>query len=290
MFVQGRYEDGIALALESIQIDLSIGGRFQLAKTLTNIGICYSRLGDLARAQAYLKRARETHERYGDQDGRADTLIVSAEVMFEDGDLDAADELLKDAGALTAVTSNAYDITHLGVMSAVLARSRREPGEAVERVLEARRQAEQQALVAFHFYGLAIESSARVDLGEMHSATLLATTALGAVQTLQGCEYGLEIRVLCADALKRAASPQAPHARQLAVDYAVAVMNTIRDARLRRRFAERPIVAALFDATPVPGYAEGRDASAENEDDGDDLAFVAAAATMRKSAPPGGPR
>ena len=38
MFVQGRYEDAIALALESIQIDLSIGGRFQIAKTLTNIG------------------------------------------------------------------------------------------------------------------------------------------------------------------------------------------------------------------------------------------------------------
>jgi serine/threonine protein kinase/tetratricopeptide (TPR) repeat protein len=262
MFVQGRYEDGIALALESIQIDLSIGGRFQLAKTLTNIGHCYARLGDMPRAQAYLKRARETHERYGDQDGRADTLIVSAEVMLEEGHLDAAEELLKDASALTAVTNNAYDTTHLGIMKAILSRAKREPKESVDHALGARRAAEQQALVAFHFYGLAIEAAARVDLGEMHSATLLATTALGAVQTLQGSEYGLEIRVLCADVLKRAASPQAPHARQLAVDYAVAVMNTIRDARLRRRFAERPIVAALFDATPVPGRGDP-DASAD---------------------------
>ena len=72
------------------------------------------------------------------------------------------------------------------------------------------RAAEAQALVSYHFYALAIEAAARVDLGEMHAATLLATTALGAVETLQGCEYGLEIRALSADALKRAGSPQAP--------------------------------------------------------------------------------
>ena len=78
MFVQGRYEDAVALALESIQIDLSIGGRFQIAKTLTNIGHAYFRLGDVPRALAYLKRAREAHDRYGDQDGWADTLLVSA--------------------------------------------------------------------------------------------------------------------------------------------------------------------------------------------------------------------
>src|SRR5208282_964721 len=78
MFVQGRYEDAVALALESIQIDLSIGGRFQLAKTLTNIGQAYAKLGDLPRAIAYLRRARDAHEQYGDMDGRADTLITGA--------------------------------------------------------------------------------------------------------------------------------------------------------------------------------------------------------------------
>ena len=91
-----------------------------------------------------------------------------------------------------------------------------------------------------------------VDAGEVHSATLLATTALGAVETLQGTEYGLEIRTLCADALKRAGSPQAATTRQRTVDYATALMETIRDARLRRCFSERPMVAALFDATPSP--------------------------------------
>jgi len=86
----------------------------------------------------------------------------------------------------------------------------------------------------------------------MHAGTLLATTALGAVETIQGCEYGLEIRVLCADALKRAGSPQAPLAFQRAVDHAHDLMKGIRDPRLRKLFVKRPIVAALFDTTPAP--------------------------------------
>ncbi len=252
MFVQGRYEDAIALALESIRIDLSIGGRFQLAKTLTNIGHSYARLGDMARAQAYLKRAREAHERYGDQDGRADTLLVSAEVLLELGEAEAADAYVREAMALTQSTGNAYDMTHGEVVSAALARYRRDAPLAIQKALSARRSAEQQALVAYHFYAFAVEAAARVDAGEVHAATLLATTALGAVEALQGCEYGLEIRVLCADALKRAASPQAPAARQRAVDYAAALMSTIRDTRLKRRFTERPLVTTLFDSTPMP--------------------------------------
>jgi len=100
MFVQGRYEDAIALALESIQIDLSIGGRFQLAKTLTNIGQSYAKLGDLPRALAYLRRAREAHEQYGDQDGRGDTLITGAAVCLE-----AKDLALRRVSSMNASTS-----------------------------------------------------------------------------------------------------------------------------------------------------------------------------------------
>lgn len=211
----------------------------------------------MTRALAYLKRASEAHERYGDQDGRADTRTVTAEVHLELGDVEAADRLLKEATAIANTTGNAYDQTHAMVVSAAIARYRRDAPQAISGALSARRSAEQQALVAYHFYALAVEASARVDAGEVHSATLLATTALGAVEALQGCEYGLEIRVLCADALKRAASPQAPGARQRAVDYASALMATIRDVRLRRRFVERPLVATLFDDTPTPYAAEG---------------------------------
>jgi hypothetical protein len=77
---------------------------------------------------------------------------------------------------------------------------------------------------------------------------LLATTALGAVESLQGCEYGLVIRMLCADVLARSASPQAPQVQQRAVDYAVALRNTIRDKRLRALFERHPSHAQLFAA------------------------------------------
>ena len=252
MFVQGRYEDAIALALESLQIDLSVGGRFQLAKTLTNIGHAYFRLGDVARGLAYLKRAREAHDRYGDQDGWADTLLVNALVTVEMNDLDAAEIHLRDAGALNEATQNAYDKTHESVVRALLARVRRQPQQAIEHALEARHAAEKMALVSFHFYAMAIEATARVDLGEMHAATLVATTALGAVENLQGCEYGLEVRSLCADALKRAGSPQAPSAHQRAVDFAQALLSNVRDPRLRKLFPNRPAHAALFETTPAP--------------------------------------
>jgi len=257
LFVQGRMEDAIALAVESIQIDLSIGGRFQIANTLTNIGHAYAKLGDLPRAQAYLKRARETHERYGDQDNRADTLIVSAETALEDNLIEEAETFLRDAAALVEATDNAYAATHLGVISAVLSREKREAHEAIGSALQAKRAAEDQTLVSFHYYGMAVEAAARIDAGEMHAGTLLATTALGAVEMIQGCEYGLEIRVLCADALKRAGSPQAPLAHQRAVDHAHALMNGIRDARLRKLFVKRSLVAGLFDTTPAPAFEGG---------------------------------
>ncbi len=257
MFVQGRYEDAIALALESIQIDLSIGGRFQLAKTLTNIGQSYGKLGDVPRALAYLKRARDAHERYGDQDGRADTLVTGAIGALDAGDLDGAEHLLGDAAALNAATGNKYDATYEKIVRSLVARARGEARIAIDYAAEGRRAAENQALVSFQFYGLAIEAAARVDAGETHAATLLATTALGAVENLQGCEFGLEIRALCADALERAASPQAPQAKERAVQYAKALLATIRDPRLRRLFARRPPIAGLRDPELLSAGAGG---------------------------------
>ncbi len=257
MFVQGRYEDGIALALESVQIDLSIGVRFQIARALTQVGHAYFRLGDVPRALAYLRRAREVHERYGDQNGWAETLLVSAMLSGDLGDLDAADTFVRDASALTAVTENAYDRMHESVVRALLARARYQPDVAVHHAVEARRGAEKMALVAFHFYAMAIEAAARVDLGEVHAATLLATTALGAVENLQGCEYGLEIRALAADALERAGSPQAPDAHLRAAEFARALIGTVRNPRLRALLAKRPINVALLETTRFAAAAGG---------------------------------
>jgi serine/threonine protein kinase/tetratricopeptide (TPR) repeat protein len=258
MLVRGRYEDAIALSLESIQIDLSIGVRFQIARALTNVGFAYSCLGDGKRALAYLARARDVHQRYGDQNGWVDTLLVSAAVAIDLRDFEAAEGFVRDAGALTAETANAYDRAHENVVRALLGLARGQPADAVPFAIEARRSAETMALAAFQVYATAIEAAARVALGESHAATLVAATALGALDNLQGCEYGLEIRALCADVLGRAGSPRAHEARHQAREHGRAMASAIRDARLRRLFLARPIHRMTSEAGPsraVPGDA-----------------------------------
>ncbi|HEY5373739.1 MAG TPA: protein kinase [Polyangiaceae bacterium] len=249
LLVLGRFEDGIALALDAIRIDLAIGGRFQIAKTLSTIGECYSSLGDMERGLAYLKRAREAHERYGDRDSRADTLLSMAEILIEYGDLDGAETLVGDAGALTAVTGSAFDSVHEKILRALLARVRGDHARAVMYAFDARQAAEAQAYVAFHFYAMAIEARARVDMGEEHTGILLATTALGAIDTLQGSEYGLATRALGCETLRVARSPQADEMRERAARYARSLLEHIRDPLFRRTFMERRVVKAVF-ATP----------------------------------------
>ncbi|MEO8183759.1 MAG: protein kinase [Deltaproteobacteria bacterium] len=246
MFVLGRFEDAIALALEAIRIDLSIGGRFQIAKTLSNIGQCYWRLGDADRAKTYLQRAREAHERYGDQDGRAATLLASAEVFVEIAEYSLAEASIADAAALSAATGNNYDSVHEKIMRALLASKRGDHGSAVMHAFEARQVAEAQAYVAFHFYAMAIEAAARVDIGEQHTGILLATTAMGALETIQGSEYGLETRGLCCASLATAGSPQAADLQRRAGSYARELRDLIRDPILRNSFSARPVVAQLL--------------------------------------------
>jgi eukaryotic-like serine/threonine-protein kinase len=253
LFVLGRHEDAIALALDAIRIDLAIGGRFQIAKTLSNIGQCYARLGDMQRGLAYLKRAREAHERYGDQDARADTLLCTAEVQLEIGEIAAADTFVGDAGALTAVTGSAYDSVHEKILRALISRTTGDSGSAVMYAFDARQAAEAQAYVAFHFYAMAVEAAARADIGEHHTGILLATTALGAIETIQGSEFGLETRAVCIEALEKAGSPQVQEMSKRARGFCHELYQSIRDPELKRLFLRRGAVARLFgDELPEP--------------------------------------
>lgn len=246
MFVLARYEDAIALAMSSVALDLSIGGRFQIAKTLTNIGQCYARLGDLPRALAYLKRARDAHERYGDQDGRTDTLLVSSEILTWSGDLDGAATFLGDARALNAVTGNAYDGTHELVSRAMWLRARSDLRGAAELSAQARPLAQARGLHSFHLFATAIEAEARAELGEHAQASLLAQTAIGLVEATEGSEFALEVRTLCARALERSNDLLAPEAHARSRAYARRVLQNIRDPRLRVLFLRRPEVLGLL--------------------------------------------
>lgn len=258
LYALGRYEDGILLANQAIQIDSAIGGRFQTAKTLANKGLCYAGAGDHETALQYLTQAREAHERYGERDSRADTLLSTAEVLLERGDLDQAAHLVGDAGALIRLTESRYDAIHERLLRALLAEARGNSREAVQRAMEARQGAEGQAYASFHFYAMAIEGKARVDVGEEHTGILLATTALGALETLQGSEYSLDTRALAVAALERARSPQAGAMRRRSAKVAQERADGIRDPNLWRAFLERRPVVQLLGRRGDPPAIEPR--------------------------------
>lgn len=130
-------------------------------------------------------------------------------------------------------------------MRALLARKRGDHKSAVMLAFYGRQVAEAQAYVAFHFYAMAIEAASRVDKGEPHMGILLATTAMGAIETLQGSEYGLETRLLCCHALTVATSPQAAEFQRRASKYAHGLQALIRSSDLRQSFSGRA------DITPI---------------------------------------
>ncbi|HEY5958617.1 MAG TPA: tetratricopeptide repeat protein, partial [Polyangiaceae bacterium] len=108
LYVLGRFEDAISLGLDAVRIDLAIGGRLQIAKTLSNIGQAYAALGDVERGLAYLRRARKAHDSYGDHDAKADTLLGTAEILIEAGDVNSAEVLVQEASSINAATGSAY--------------------------------------------------------------------------------------------------------------------------------------------------------------------------------------
>jgi len=150
------------------------------------------------------------------------------------------------------VTGSAYDSVHEKILRALMARQQEDPARAVMHAFDARQAAEAQAYVAFHFYAMAIEARARVDMRENHTGILLATTAMGAIDTLQGSEYGLQTRALCCEALSRAGSPQAQEIRERARAYVQRLVEHIRDPIFRELFLKRRVVREILLDSPAP--------------------------------------
>ncbi|MSP24579.1 MAG: tetratricopeptide repeat protein [Myxococcales bacterium] len=258
LFVLGRYEDSIAMCLSALAISRSSGVRFQLAKTLSNIGMAYARLGDVERGLVYLRRARDSHERFEDFDGRVDTLLVLASVLIEHGRLDEAREAHGDAAALIDDTSSVYDRIHEMIVSALLHRANGDPARARDRASLARHLAESQALVSYHVYATALEAVTRVELGEIQTGLMLTTTSLGAVEGMEGSEYGIEVRGLCCEAVLRATQAEraAGHRSAMMLDVCHRALNEVdrvagyvRDPHMRELFFKRPPVIAISSST-----------------------------------------
>ncbi|MBM4375999.1 MAG: protein kinase [Deltaproteobacteria bacterium] len=255
LFVLGRYEDSIAMCLRSLSLDVMVGGRFQVAKTLANVGFAYARLGNTEQGLSYLVRAREAHERYDDLDGWVDTLLVLASVLIEHGKIEDAHQLVLDAAAILAVSDNVYDRIHCLVVQALLERARGKHETAALMASEASRLADEQALVSYQVYATAIEAASRVDLGNGRAGIKLATKALSAVESMEGSEYGIEVRSLCCEAVTKALSRERPaegtdldtDVCRRALHHVDKLSSYVRDPWLRDRFMERPPVRAIVE-------------------------------------------
>lgn len=259
LFSLGRFEDCIAMCLSSLSIDVMIGGRVQVAKTLANVGLAYARLGALERGLAYLENAREAHERYDDHDGRVDTLLVTASVVIEAGELDRADELLGDAKALADVAASAYDEIHLLVVESLLCLARSKPRAAVDLAGQAFRRAEAQGLVSYQAYAGAIRAVALVKGEKSEEGVAQATRALSMIESMEGSEYDIEARSLCCTALQAAheqlegdGAGLVAHVRQLALDHASRLASYIRDDELRVSFWQRAVIRSLAESSAKP--------------------------------------
>ena len=94
-------------------------------------------------------------------------------------------------------------------------------------------------------------ATARGDIGEQHTGILLATTTLGAMETIEGSEYALASRVLCCEALKKSGSPQAQTMTARAVAWFSKQCESVKSVDLRRALRERAPAAKLL------AWAEG---------------------------------
>src|SRR5690606_38326701 len=117
---------------------------------------------------------------------------------------------------------------------------------AVVYAFDARQVAETQAYASLNFYAMALEAKARIEIGELHTATLLATTTLGAVENLEGSEYALETRLLCLEALTHAKAPQLSLLRTRAAGFVGSLVSPLRSPGLRQMFLNRQLVNALL--------------------------------------------
>jgi hypothetical protein len=117
--------------------------------------------------------------------------------------------------------------------------------------IEAGRFAQAQSLLSFQLFSLALQAEAAMRLGSPHEAYHLVTMALGPVEAVQGCEYGLAIRAICTRILTELRSPQAAATLQRSLQFTRSIAQRIRSPRLRACFLRREVVQNLLESADL---------------------------------------
>ena len=245
MFTVARYERAVEVCKSAVVRFRTTGSRFQLGKTLSNIGQSYWRLGDESRALAFLKRAHRAHRLYSDEDGLTDLLLVTAQIAIAAGAAPWTRGLLDEARERVA-WSPGYDATNERLTRALYERACGSPSAAADVAAAARSLAVAGSLASFATYATAIEAEARSTAGEAGLALELARRASSLVAEVPS-EYTLEACGLIARAARGHDDAIATQAVALGRAHVAEVLRHLRSPRLRRLFSARVAVREMVE-------------------------------------------
>ena len=245
MLVCGRYEETIAYALEAIRIDLEVGGHFQVAKTLTNLGHAAARLGDYARASDYFAHARSAHVRVYDEEGYADTLLVSAAFALEYESLEIARGWLSQARSHLPKASH-YDRVHEQLVTSLVSLMDSQWGQAASAAQAAALLATKLSLFAFEGYALSVLAVACAKLSKVSEAKIAIARARAIAESTQKGEFLIESLGMLVDA-----TALVDHSGHDALSHHLARALAECEARistqaLRQAFRDRPLIRNLL--------------------------------------------
>jgi PAS domain S-box-containing protein len=180
ILAQGRTDEALVLAEETLRLRRAVGDSAEMAKSLNNIGLINSRTGRYADALGYYMESLRLKESAGDVDSMASTLNNIAIVRFEMGDLEASEHNLLRA---RAIYEKSGDLSGLADVLDNLGRARREQGR-LDEALE------------FHLASLEVEEQLGRPEGmaiSLNHAGLIYNRLGRHEEALQSIEQALEI-------------------------------------------------------------------------------------------------
>ncbi len=245
MLVCGRYEETIAYAMEAIRIDLEVGGRFQMAKTLTNLGHAAARLGDYERASDYLSHARNAHVRMQDEDGFADTLLVCAALALEYESPKVAQRWLTEARKQLPKASQ-YDQVHEQLVTALVALAEERFGVAARAAQTAALHATKLSLFAFEGYALSILALVCAKLGKFRKSQVAIARAAAIAESNQMGEFLIESLGILLEATTLASDPVKERVKRHLARAIDARQSQIATKELKKSFHARPLIRNLL--------------------------------------------
>ncbi len=236
----GEYEEAISHYRQAIKLEDEVGNRAGIGQKLSNLGQLYIEIGDLVRAEQYLKKAEALARHHKDQPSLNDVMTSLAQIHLKRGAAAEA-RVLCEAGLDLAVrTGNRYqEIRALVYLALARLGAGGAPAAALEAAREATRLARESQVPLGEIHGVAAEALALAATGDAAGAADRATAAvrlLDSTKNPEGADEILHIQARLCRAAGRTEESQAALAR--AYREVQAKARRLRDPALRARLLE----------------------------------------------------